>query len=240
MTLFGHPGGSSNGAKGRVSPEAQREFDSARLGMVEHQLRRRGLTDDTVLGAMATVPRHEFVPTEFRHRAYEDVPLPIGEGQTISQPYMVAAMTAALRLRSDERVLEIGSGCGYQAAVLGRLVKQVFTVEYHADLATSAAMRLNRLGYENVHVHCGDGTRGLPELAPFDGILVAAAAPSVPTPLLQQLSQGGRIIIPVGDVENQQLQLIERDSDKLHTTLLEPCRFVPLLGAYGWKESPPR
>jgi protein-L-isoaspartate(D-aspartate) O-methyltransferase len=219
---------------------AKAEFDSAQRAMVESQLRRRGVTDTAVLSAMDRVPRHEFVPPEFRHRAYEDAPLPIAEGQTISQPYIVAAMTAALHLEGNERVLEVGTGCGYQAAVLACVAKEVFSIEYHADLATAAAVRLDRLGYANVHVHCGDGTRGLPDFAPFDAILVAAAAPAVPMPLLQQLGQNGRVIIPVGDVENQELQLIARTKDAFRTTILEPCRFVPLLGAYGWKESSSR
>jgi len=221
-------------------PNAATEFDAARRAMVETQLRRRGLTETAVLAAMDQVPRHEFVPPEFRHRAYEDAPLPIGEGQTISQPYIVAAMTVALRVSANERVLEVGTGCGYQAAILACVAREVFSIEYHAALATSAAVRLNRLGYANVHVHCGDGTRGLPDFAPFDAILVAAAAPAVPVPALEQLSEGGRMIVPVGDVENQELQLIERTREAFRTTILEPCRFVPLLGAHGWKEFPSR
>jgi protein-L-isoaspartate(D-aspartate) O-methyltransferase len=185
---------------------------------------------------MSAVPRHEFVPAEFRKRAYEDAPLPIGEGQTISQPYIVAAMTAALHLKGTERVLEIGAGCGYQAAVLASLAKEIVTIEYRGELATAAAERLARLGYDNVHVHCGDGTLGLPELAPFDAILVAAAAPAPPVPLVAQLAEGGRMVVPVGSVENQELHLIERTGDTFRTTMLEPCRFVPLIGAHGWKE----
>lgn len=222
---------------GNSSAATASDFDSARHAMVETQLRRRGLNDSAVLTAMDTVPRHEFVPAEFRHRSYEDVPLPIGGGQTISQPYIVAAMTAALHLSGSERVLEVGTGCGYQAAILAGLAREVFTVEYQAELATSAAARLDHLGYANVHVHCGDGTRGLPDFAPFDAILVAAAAPGPPAPLLDQLGQSGRMIVPVGDVENQELHLIMRVGDTFHTTILEPCRFVPLLGAYGWKGS---
>jgi protein-L-isoaspartate(D-aspartate) O-methyltransferase len=212
-------------------------FAQARQEMVETQIRRRHITDSRVLECLERVPRHEFVPVEFRERAYEDAPLPIGEGQTISQPYIVAAMTAALRLQGDERVLEIGTGFGYQAAVLAFLAREVFTVEFRAELATEATERLARLGYGNVHVHCGDGTLGLQEFAPYDAILVAAAAPSVPAPLLAQLAEGGRLVVPVGGVENQDLRLIERSHDIFHTTMLEPCRFVPLLGAYGWKES---
>jgi protein-L-isoaspartate(D-aspartate) O-methyltransferase len=210
-------------------------FAQARQEMVETQIRRRHITDSRVLECLERVPRHEFVPAEFRARAYEDAPLPIGEGQTISQPYIVAAMSAALHLQGDERVLEIGTGFGYQAAVLACLAREVFTVEFRAGLATEAAERLARLGYKNAHVHCGDGTLGLPEFAPYDAILVAAAAPSVPAPLLAQLAQGGRVVVPVGDVENQDLQLVERSHDTFRTTMLEPCRFVPLLGAHGWK-----
>jgi protein-L-isoaspartate(D-aspartate) O-methyltransferase len=205
--------------------------------MVEKQIRKRNVNDVRVLECLERIPRHEFVPAEFRDRAYEDAPLPIGEGQTISQPYIVAAMTAALRLEGNERVLEIGTGFGYQAAVLACLAREVFTVEFRADLATEATERLGRLGFTNVHVHCGDGTLGLREFAPYDAILVAAAAPSVPAPLLEQLANGGRMILPVGGVENQELRLIERNGDMLRTTTLEPCRFVPLLGAYGWKDT---
>lgn len=220
-----------------VTPE---QYDALRRSMIETQLRRRGVSDPAVLAAMAAVPRHEFVPADFRHRAYEDAPLPIGDGQTISQPYIVAAMTVALRLNGKGRVLEIGAGCGYQAAVLASMAENVFTIEYRADLATSAAERLASLGYTNVHVHCGDGTLGLPEFAPFDAILVAAAAPAVPEPLLAQLAEEGRMVVPVGSVESQELQLIERSSGVLRRTLLESCRFVPLVGAHGWKEFPLR
>jgi protein-L-isoaspartate(D-aspartate) O-methyltransferase len=215
-------------------------FAQARQEMVETQIRRRHITDSRVLECLERVPRHEFVPAEFRSRAYEDAPLPIGEGQTISQPYIVAAMTAALRLQGNERVLEIGTGFGYQAAVLACLAREVFTVEFRAKLATEAVERLARLGYENAHVHCGDGTLGLPEFAPYDAILVAAAAPSAPAPLLAQLAEGGRMVVPVGDVENQDLQMIERGRGTFRTIVLEPCRFVPLLGAHGWKGTPQR
>jgi protein-L-isoaspartate(D-aspartate) O-methyltransferase len=212
-------------------------FARARQEMVDTQIRRRHISDRVVLECLERVPRHEFVPAQFRDRAYEDAPLPIGQGQTISQPYIVAAMTAALHLQGDERVLEIGAGFGYQAAVLACLAAEVFTVEFRPELATEAANRLARLGYQNVHVHCGDGTLGLPEFAPYNAILVAAAAPSVPEPLLAQLAEGGRMVLPVGDVENQDLRLIERSHDTFRTIVLEPCRFVPLLGAHGWKES---
>ncbi|HEY4818974.1 MAG TPA: protein-L-isoaspartate(D-aspartate) O-methyltransferase [Candidatus Acidoferrum sp.] len=223
-----------NGNSGNSTPDG---YGQARHEMVEMQIRKRHVSDSRVLECLERVLRHEFVPAEFRYRAYDDAPLPIGEGQTISQPYIVAAMTAALGLRGNERVLEIGTGFGYQAAVLACLAREVFSVEFRAVLATEAAERLARLGYRNVHVNCGDGTLGLPEFAPYDAILVAAAAPSVPAPLLAQLAEGGRMVVPVGGVENQDLRLIERSHDIFRTTNLEPCRFVPLLGVHGWKES---
>jgi protein-L-isoaspartate(D-aspartate) O-methyltransferase len=214
----------------------KKEFAAQRLEMIEKQLRRRGVTDAAVLVAMTAVPRHEFVAEELRSHAYDDLPLPIGGGQTISQPYIVAAMTAALRLQPSDRVLEIGTGCGYQAAVLSRLVKEVITIERRPELASAASAKLARLGYANAHVHCGDGTLGLAEFAPFDAILVAAAAPAVPKPLLAQLAEGGRMILPVGDAEHQELQLIEKRGDAFPTKLLEGCRFVPLVGYHGWQE----
>jgi protein-L-isoaspartate(D-aspartate) O-methyltransferase len=219
------------------------QLDPGRLAlqrhdMVEKQIRRRHITDGRVLECLERVPRHEFVPAEFRDRAYEDSPLPIGDGQTISQPYIVAAMTAALHLTGSERVLEIGTGFGYQAAVLACMAREVFTVEFRAELAAEAAERLGRLGYRNVRVYPGDGTLGLAEFAPFDAILVAAAAPALPVPLVEQLADGGRLVVPVGGAENQDLQLVERDHDTFRSTVLEPCRFVPLLGAHGWKDAP--
>lgn len=227
------------GGPPRVAP-TEDEFAVQRAEMVEKQLRRRGVTDARVLAAMGTVRREDFVPKEFRRRAYDDAPLPIGEGQTISQPYIVAAMTAALHLAGDERVLEIGTGCGYQAAILSELANTVFTVESRSELASAAAARLERLGYANVHVHCGDGTLGLPEFAPFDAILVAAAAPAVPEPLRVQLAEGGRLILPVGDDQDQELRYIERQGNSFLTRSLEGCRFVPLVGYHGWKEPPAR
>jgi protein-L-isoaspartate(D-aspartate) O-methyltransferase len=214
----------------------KKEYAAQHLEMIEKQLRRRGISDSAVLGAMTAVPRHEFVAEELRSRAYEDVPLPIGGGQTISQPYIVAAMTAALHLQPSDRVLEIGTGCGFQAAVLSLLAKEVFTVERRPELASAASATLARLGYANAHAHCGDGTLGLPDFAPFDAILVAAAAPSVPKPLLAQLAEGGRMILPVGDTEHQELQLIEKHGETFPTKMLEGCRFVPLVGYHGWQE----
>jgi protein-L-isoaspartate(D-aspartate) O-methyltransferase len=216
------------------------ELALERAEMIEKQLRRRGITDAAVLAAMEAVPRHEFVPEELRSRAYGDLPLPIGDGQTISQPYIVAAMTAALRLRPGDRVLEIGTGCGYQAAVLSRLAREIFSVERRPELALSASERLARLGFNDVHVHCGDGTLGLPEFAPFDAILVAAAAPAVPQPLLTQLAEGGRMILPVGDADHQELRLIEKQGTAFVKSALEGCRFVPLVGHHGWQDPPSR
>lgn len=220
-------------------PESE-EFSSQISNMIQTQLRRRGITDAAVLAAMESVPRHEFVPREFREKSYDDVPLPIGDGQTISQPYIVAAMTVALSVKPSHRVLEIGAGCGYQAAILSRLAREVFGVERRPELALSAAARLERLGYANIHVHCGDGTLGMPDLAPFDAILVAAAAPAIPQPLLAQLAEGGRMIVPVGDAEHQELQLIEKRGKSVRTTTLEGCRFVPLVGYHGWQDPPSR
>jgi protein-L-isoaspartate(D-aspartate) O-methyltransferase len=207
-----------------------------RVEMVETQLRKRGIRDADVLRTMASVPRHEFVAEQLRRNAYSDEPLPIGAAQTISQPYIVAAMTEALRLCGTERVLEIGTGCGYQTAVLALLSREVYSVELRSELATSAAERLNRLGYTNVHVHCGDGSSGLHEFAPYDAILVAAAAPSVPEPLKEQLNDGGRLIAPVGTEARQELMLMTRNGSEATEQRLEACRFVPLLGRYGWKD----
>jgi protein-L-isoaspartate(D-aspartate) O-methyltransferase len=216
------------------------EYAPQRAEMVEKQLRRRGIGDAAVLAAMLVVPRHEFVPREVRSRAYEDLPLPIGSGQTISQPYIVAAMTLALRLQPADRSLEIGTGLGYQAAILSHLAKEVFTIERQPELASTASEKLASLGYNNVHVHCGDGTLGLPEFAPFNAILVAAAAPAVPQPLLAQLAEGGRMIIPIGDADNQELQLIEKHAGKFSTRTMEGCRFVPLVGHHAWQKPPQR
>ncbi len=211
------------------------QFEAARCAMVEAQIIRRGILDEAVLRAMRSVPRHEFVPLELVNRAYEDVPLPIGEGQTISQPYIVADMTAALELRGSEKVLEIGTGCGYQAAVLGCVSREVHSVELREDLAKAAEERLSRLGYENVRVHCGDGSLGLPEFAPYDAILVAAAAPEVPRPLMEQLADGGRMIAPVGEEDEQTLVFVRRKGNDFTFERRETCRFVPLLGRYGWR-----
>jgi protein-L-isoaspartate(D-aspartate) O-methyltransferase len=219
------------------SPESSADaLATARLAMVETQIRRRGVTSTRVLEAMASVPRHEFVPAEFQHEAYADKPLPIGEGQTISQPYMVAAMAAALELTGSERVLEIGAGSGYQAAVLSLLAREVITVESQTTLALSAQERLTDLGYTNVHVHNGDGSAGFPDAAPYDAILITAAAPEIPPVLAGQLREGGRLVIPVGSRDNQQLVQARKENGVLKSRELFDCRFVLLTGRYGWSQ----
>jgi len=211
-------------------------FAEGRRLMVESQIRKRGVTDERVLHAMATVPRHEFVPASWLNQAYADEPLPIGFGQTISQPYIVAAMAASLGLTGSEIVLEIGTGCGYQAAIVSLLAREVHTVEHLPDLARSAAKRLQRLGYANVQVHTGDGTLGWPTSGPYDAILIAAAAPSPPEPLLRQLAEGGRLIAPVGEEDKQELQLLTKREGKFLVKFCGPCRFVPLMGQHGWRK----
>lgn len=202
--------------------------------MIQTQIRKRGVRSPSVLEAMAAVPRHEFVSEQFRNDAYSDKPLPIGEGQTISQPYMVAAMTEALELTGCERALEIGTGSGYQAAVLSLLVREVLTVESHTSLAFAAQERLTHLGYANVHVHNGDGSAGFAEAAPYDAILVTAGAPEIPHGLASQLREGGRIVIPVGDRDNQELVQARMENGELISRMLFHCKFVLLLGQYGW------
>jgi protein-L-isoaspartate(D-aspartate) O-methyltransferase len=213
--------------------ESARFAEKRRL-MVENQIRRRGVTNERVLHVLGSVLRHEFVPPFWANQAYADEPLPIGHGQTISQPYIVAAMVASLALTGSENVLEIGTGCGYQAAVLSLLAREVYSFEILLDLAQPATERLQRLGYLNVNVHCGDGTLGWPEFSPYDAILIAAAAPAVPEPLLQQLAEGGRLIAPVGDEDKQELHLITKSEGKLIVRQGGPCRFVPLMGRHGW------
>ena len=211
--------------------------EPARRQMIEAQIRKRGVSSPRVLEAMAAVPRHEFVPDQFRADAYADKPLPIGEGQTISQPFMVAAMTEALELTGTERVLEIGTGSGYQAAVLSLLAREVFSVENHTSLALAAQERLTRLGYSNVHVHNGDGSAGFPDAAPYDAVLITAAAPAIPQVFASQLREGGRIVIPVGDQQDQILMQAKLEGGGWKTRELFSCRFVPLLGRYGWSRA---
>ena len=221
-------------ASGDVEPpaetsDAQDAWVPLREEMVTRQLERRGIVDALVLDAMRRVPRHRFVPEELERSAYVDSALPIGHDQTISQPYIVAFMTEALDLSGDERVLEIGTGSGYQAAVLGELAAEVRTIEIVEPLAESAARVLGELGYDNVHVRAGDGYRGWPERAPFDRIMVTAAPDHVPAPLLEQLAVGGRMILPVGDA-SQQLVLIRKTEEGVTQREVLPVRFVPMTG----------
>jgi protein-L-isoaspartate(D-aspartate) O-methyltransferase len=204
-------------------------FDALRGRMVELQLRDRGISDERVLRAMARVPRHEFTPERYRSQAYEDHPLPIGEGQTISQPYIVAIMLEALALTDADKALEVGTGSGYVAALLAEIVKQVFSIERHAALADDARALLAHLGYTNVKVITGDGSQGFPGCAPYNAILVSAAAPELPGALLGQLAEGGRMIVPVGPEDSQQLQLIHMHNGVAQITKREMCRFVPLV-----------
>jgi protein-L-isoaspartate(D-aspartate) O-methyltransferase len=209
-------------------------FSEARHAMVEGQLRRRGIRSERLLEAMRTVPRHEFVPADFQSEAYSDKPVPIGAGQTISQPFMVVAMTETLGLTGTERVLEIGTGSGYQAAVISLLAREVFSIESHTPLALAALQRLARLGYSNVYVHNGDGSLGFADAAPYDAILVTAAAPMIPPLLADQLREGGCLAIPVGPRETQELLKARKQGGKLSSRVLFDCRFVPLLGRHGW------
>jgi protein-L-isoaspartate(D-aspartate) O-methyltransferase len=202
--------------------------------MVERQLRGRDIADERVLEAMARVPRELFVPIDERDRAYADAALPIGCDQTISQPYMVARICELLVLRGSERVLDVGSGSGYQAAVLAELAGEVHTIERIAELAVRARENLVEAGYERVEVHVGDGTLGLPEAAPFDAIAVAAAAPEPPQPLYEQLRPSGRMVVPVGGRRGQELQLIVRSPEGPAVARSVPCRFVPLVGEEGF------
>ncbi len=214
------------------------DFEHQRKRMVEEQLGARGVRDPRVLAAMSEVPRELFVPALERSASYQDSPLAIGEGQTISQPFVVAWMAAALELQPQDRVLEIGTGSGYAAAVLSRLAAEVYTVERFASLADSARERLARWGAANVQVVCADGSLGLPGHAPYNGIIVAAAAPSIPAPLLEQLASGGRLVIPIGEEPRRQsLIKVTRTSDgALETEDLGPVRFVPLIGAAGFPD----
>ena len=213
---------------GQQAPTAA-DLAAQRQRMVEQQLKPRGIKEERVLAAMAKVPREEFVPADARPTAYEDGPLPIGYDQTISQPYVVAFMTDQLRPKQSDRVLEIGSGSGYQAAILGELVAKVYTIEIVEPLAKSAEATLQRLGYNNVHTKVGDGYKGWPEEAPFDAIIVTCAPEKVPQPLVDQLKDGGRMVIPVGERFAQQLYLLEKKNGQLKESVTLPVRFVPML-----------
>ncbi len=205
------------------------DFRAQREEMVRTQLAQRGIHDLRVLDAMRDVPRHEFVPEPFRQDAYEDHPLPIGAEQTISQPYIVAAMLECLALQATDRILEIGTGSGYVTALLSLLSAEVYSVERHAQLAVSAEITLLRLGYRNVKIRIGDGSQGWAEYAPFDAILVSAATPEMPPALFAQLREGGRMVVPVGPPYSQELQLIRKVSGQPEVKILEGCRFVPLV-----------
>lgn len=209
-------------------------FRPIREEMVHLQLELRGIRDERVLEAMARVPRHRFVDTALRSRAYDDHALPIGAGQTISQPYMVALMTEALKLSGGEKILEIGTGSGYQTAVLAEFTPRLFSIERNADLARAAASRLKDLEYANVILKTGDGSLGWPEHAPFDRIVVTAGAPDLPPPLFDQLAEGGILVIPIGDRESQRLEAVTKERGKALSRRLVECAFVPLLGKEGW------
>jgi protein-L-isoaspartate(D-aspartate) O-methyltransferase len=215
-------------------------FEEARRSMVEIQLRHRGIRDERVLDAMFHVPRHEFVPPALVRAAYDDRPLPLGEAQTISQPYIVAAMTEAAEVQPGDKALEVGTGSGYQAAILAYLGARVYTIERNAVLAKSARERLARLGYDAVEVIVGDGSEGYPPAAPYSVILVTAAAPLVPPSLVEQLGEEGRLVIPVGDLRHQDLLLNLKHAGQVKTHVLDPCQFVPLIGKAAWPEKEAR
>jgi protein-L-isoaspartate(D-aspartate) O-methyltransferase len=212
-------------------------YEAARGRMVDTQLALRGISDPRVLAAMRRVPRHRFVPESLWDQAYNDYPLPIGEEQTISQPYIVALMTEALELKGPERVLEVGTGSGYQAAILAELVARVFTIDRLPNLAEQAQKIFQVLGYKNIQLRVGDGTLGWPEESPFDAILVTAGAPQVPRPLVEQLAADGRLVIPVGDRFSQTLTLVRKTASGLKYEYHGGCRFVRLIGQHGWRDT---
>jgi protein-L-isoaspartate(D-aspartate) O-methyltransferase len=210
------------------------DFAKLRKEMVATQLIPRGISDARVLDAFRVVPREVFVPPEMQNFAYDDGALPIAEGQTISQPYMVAIMTEKLELKGSEKILEIGTGSGYQTAILAKLCKKVYTIEVHKSLSQQAEKIIKELGYNNVEFITADGSQGYPDAAPYDGILVTAGSPNIPQPLIEQLQDGGRLVIPVGDVYQQMLTTIVKHGNKITTEKSVPCVFVPLVGKFGW------
>lgn len=219
-----------------LNEPSDRAFEEARRDMVQKQLVSRGISDRYVLDAISEVPRHLFVPSGQREHAYKDSPLPIGYNQTISQPYIVAYMTQALQLSPDATVLEVGTGSGYQAAILSLVARKVYTIERHEPLARKAKEALVALGCDNVEVMVGDGTLGWPEHAPYDGIIVTAAAPDVPEPLIEQLAEGAALVAPIGPTSRQDLVRIRRRRGEVRREYLVPVAFVPLIGEYGWPE----
>ncbi len=218
-----------------LSVEAKIDFENQRQAMVKSQIEARGISDSRVLGAMRQVERDKFVPAVFRHLSYTDRPLSIGKGQTISQPFIVALMSECLALKGGERVLEIGTGSGYQAAILAKIAKEVYTIEIIPSLAQGAKKRLEEMGYKNIKVKIGDGFLGWPEFAPFDGIMVTCAPPEVPPPLIEQLKEGGRMVIPVGEFF-QELKVLEKKKGKIIIRDVIPVRFVPMTGEGAEKE----
>ncbi len=219
-----------------MTEQKQDPYLDEREKMIQQQIAARGINNPRVLEAFLRVPRHEFVPAALRDEAYADYPLPIGEGQTISQPFIVALMTQALALEGEEKVLEIGLGSGYQAAILACLAKEVFSIELRPSLAREGEKKLKELGFFNIQVKVGDGSLGWPEKAPFHAIIVTAAAPQVPPPLLEQLTEGGRLVIPLGPRGRQNLLRITKRKGELVKEDLGACVFVPLIGEYGWKD----
>jgi protein-L-isoaspartate(D-aspartate) O-methyltransferase len=211
-------------------------LESDRLKMVETQIKARGIENRLVLEALKKVPRHVFVPPEYSASAYTDRPLPIGLGQTISQPYMVAIMTETMNLEGHEKVLEVGTGSGYQAAILAEIADHVVSLERVPELADAAAERLRQLGYANIEIHLGDGSEGYAPRAPYDAIVVTAGAPEIPAVLVDQLAEGGRLVIPVGNSFQQTLTRVTVRDGERKTERLEGCVFVPLIGKYGWRE----
>jgi len=212
----------------------QPDFEMLRERMVREQLEARDIHDPRVLDAMRTVPRHRFLPDDLRMLAYDDNPLPIGSNQTISQPYIVAFMTQMLQLTMNDTVLEIGTGSGYQTAVLCLLARVVYSLERYPDLGEHASTLLGDLGYHNVEVYIGDGSQGLPDMAPYDAIIVTAAAPAIPGPLRSQMADGGRMILPIGDRQQQMLQRVRRTGETWKVESLIPVMFVPLYGRHGF------
>ncbi|MDD5454681.1 MAG: protein-L-isoaspartate(D-aspartate) O-methyltransferase [Candidatus Ratteibacteria bacterium] len=212
------------------------DYKSLRENMVDCQIKARGINGEKVLKAMREIPRHLFIPEQQRSYAYEDFPVPIGEGQTISQPHIVALMTEMLQLKGHEKVLEIGTGSGYQSAILSKIAKEVYTVEKIEYLALKAEKIFKILGYNNIKVKIGDGTEGWSEHAPYDGIIITAGSPKIPEPLIEQISEDGRLVIPIGDAFSQDLTVAQKIKGKLTKRIICGCIFVPLIGKHAWEK----